>query len=335
MINRLKNLLDYVSKVKKVCGKNKILDLFFTQYCLRIPYSIYLNLGFYNKTLKGRKLYLYNTNPILFKYNPAESSTYHPDKRVLIQKTLPYMHRKMIANTDLSYSDFEKFIGSQSSYFYKPAFGDCGMGIKKLFVDRSKSLVSLYKEIIDLPEGLLEETITQHKELDILAPTLLQTLRITVFKHKDGPKILFACLKSSRNKDAYVDNAYAGGIFADIDIETGRISTNAFCTLSIQDKLSELDPLFFTDDGVPTHPITGTFLKGFKIPYFHEAIALVLKISSDVDFYERRILGFDVAITENGPELIEVNTCRPGLMIWQIAHKTEPLRAKFMQMLEE
>jgi hypothetical protein len=63
------------------------------------------------------------------------------------------------------------------------------------------------------------------------------------------------------------------------------------------------------------HPETGKTIQGFKIPYWEEMIELVEKASKVVS--EVGYIGWDVAITPNGPILIEGNTS-PGYKYYQI-----------------
>lgn len=63
---------------------------------------------------------------------------------------------------------------------------------------------------------------------------------------------------------------------------------------------------------------------------------MVLDVANNVNFYNRRLLGFDIAITENGPLIVEVNANRPGICeLYQIARKDMPLRESFEKMLED
>ena len=63
---------------------------------------------------------------------------------------------------------------------------------------------------------------------------------------------------------------------------------------------------------------------------------MVLEMANNIDFYNRRLLGFDIAISSNGPLIVEVNANRPGICeLFQIARKDTPLKAEFESMLED
>ena len=327
----------YVTAVKKISGKNKFIDILLSRIFLGTPYNFYLDFAFYNKSWKNRKKYIYEDDEYAFweRYNIKGESIKSTDKLDLLKKTVHYMNRKIISTTNLSFDEFKKFTQSLNSFFYKPSHGSGGEGIEKIVVDNS-SLLKLYDKIKSLPDGLLEETVIQHKDLDKLCPNLLQTIRFTVFMHKDGPKILFASIKSSISKNAIVDNAHGGGIYANIDLETGKIKTNAYRSFGSIEDLDVYGIDLYTDNGLEKHPITDTYFKGFQIPMFEDAKKLVIDMSNELDLYGHRLIGYDIAITSSGPLLIEANHLRPGISnVWQTACKDTPLKPVIEEMFKE
>jgi len=53
------------------------------------------------------------------------------------------------------------------------------------------------------------------------------------------------------------------------------------------------------------HPVTGVSFDGFVVPYWREAIELVS--NAQRHFKELRTLGWDVALTDGGPAILEAN----------------------------
>lgn len=327
---------EYSQLSKKLTGKSNTLDLILSRILLNVPFPEYFNLCFYNKGWKGRKNYLVEDWPYHSKYNPGVTPDSDDDKIDLLLKTKQYMKRKVITNQNLNFDEFEKFTDSLSSFFYKPACSYGGKGIQKFYISDFASISDLYKKVKDLPVGLLEETVVQSKKMDELCPNLLQTIRFTVFKHKNGPKILFATVKTSIYNNAIVDNATSGGVFANINLDTGKIQTNAFRFLNSAEDIENFGKKLFDENGLSVHPVTRTQFKGFQIPYFQEAKNLVIDIASKVNFYDRRLLGIDIALSEKGPDLIEVNTTLPGMThLWQVACKSTPVKPLLEEMLKE
>ena len=80
-----------------------------------------------------------------------------------------------------------------------------------------------------------------------------------------------------------------------IDMRTGRLKKEGYSSLS--------------DYGVKileSHPITGTVFENLEIPFFERAKSLTLDAARLVPGL--RIVGWDVAIGESGPVLIEGNS---------------------------
>ncbi len=333
--------LRYFSKISRIItNRNYFFDMFFTRVLLGYSYDFYLSCSLYNQPWIKRKDYIYDDTFYALKYNPGVTLDNHDDKTDLISKINPYLKRKVISTVGLSYEAFSDFIKGLSSYFYKPFDGDGGHGIKKIYVESSDDeyIKKLYDDLKVLPKGLLEETIIQHAELDRLNPNAVQTIRIMIFLHHDGPKIIFATLRTGLLADAFIDNACSGGGFANINLETGAIQTNAYSKLTSAMSIENMSDINIAclKDGLEKHPITGVTFKGFQIPYFEEAKSMVIEIAKTVNFYNRRLLAFDIAITNMGPSIVEVNTTRPGISgLWQTALKDTPLKTNFENMLAE
>lgn len=100
--------------------------------------------------------------------------------------------------------------------------------------------------------------------------------------------------------DAVVDNGGSGGIFADIDLETGTIFTRGF---------DEKGSVFLL------HPDSGICIPGFVIPRWREVVELAERLAAS--FPECKMTAWDFALTDSGWNLIEVN--HNGHLLMQIA----------------
>lgn len=311
-----------------ICGKSKVIDLILSRLIMKIPYNVYVDYCFYNKKWALRKDYIIDDFQYFIKYNPGVTRNNHDDKRDLVKKYLPYMHRKIILDTsDMNFLEFKKFVKDIDSFFYKPFDGDGGTGIQK-YICKNFETSNLYEIIKKLKPGLLEETIKQHKEMNRLNPEAVSTLRVTIFKHKNGPKIIFSTLRTSSKKGSVVDNAASGGCFANVDIEKGEVCRNAYSECIAFKTLTKECIPFLSSEGIESHPLTGVRFKGFKIPFYKEALEMVLEMSNNIDFYGRRLIGFDVAITNEGPVIVEVNANRPDITdLLQTACKDIPMKS--------
>lgn len=325
IICMVKNLFYHYSILKSISKKSKFFDLILSRLLINLPYDRYIDYCFYEKPWAGRKDYLYNELEYYLKYNPGVTRDNHDDKSDIMNKIQAYLKRKLLKTKNMSYDDFKLFVQDLDTFFYKPLDGDSGKGIEKIIVNENTE--NIFSYIKNKSDGILEETVIQHEDMDLLNPNLVQTIRFFVYVKKEGATIIFSSLRTSLKDNVCVDNAGAGGCFVNVDLSTGKIITNAYCETHALKK--EFDINLIMKDGISTHPVSGTTFKGFKIPFFDEAKQLVLDIANNVDFYGRKLLGFDIAISKNGPIVIEVNANRPDISLWQIPLKHIPLRPIF------
>ena len=149
------------------------------------------------------------------------------------------------------------------------------------------------------PQGLLlQPRLKTHAALALVGGELgLSTVRINTALLKTGPEVIFAFLKLMGSKGA-VDN-FAGGKFgnmlAAVDLATGTLpkvyGRGAGQTLLIGE--------------VEVHPVTGANVKGFKLPIWDEVVAFAKRAAATCA--ESPLLGADVAITDDGPMILEIN----------------------------
>ena len=165
---------------------------------------------------------------------------------------------------------------------------------RKQVESKSEELGEILSDVIQ-SEFLYQERIRQHPALDVLNPASLNTIRIDSFIDEEGNiHVLSGYIRMSLDNN-YVDNIGSGGCYVAIDIDNGRLM-----------KYSYTD---FKKDGVlrsTSHPVTGTVFEGFQLPYMHEIRDLVKKAA--VMIPGLRLIGWDVAISPEGPVLIEGNS---------------------------
>ncbi len=141
---------------------------------------------------------------------------------------------------------------------------------------------------------LIQEWISQHKDIAALNPTSVNTLRILSYRSKMEVLIIYSVIRIGRS-GSVIDNQCAGGISTTIDKE-GKLGKEAFGG--------------FSDDNI-TKTDTGITLEGYQLPSYDKAIEMVKRLHLKLPYFN--IIGWDVAIQEDGePVLIEFNTA-PGL----------------------
>ncbi len=199
--------------------------------------------------------------------------------------------------------------------FCKPADGEQGKGCLKLeaCAETDRCLVNnccvaadaLTALIAAGGELLVEAYVLQHETLVALHPGSVNTLRLWTMRRADGqPEYLQGIIRMGTG-GATVDNASQGGIFAGIRPD-GRLMEFGHS---------------FRRDAAPQmrhHPDTGVEFASVTLPFFTEATRLVCRAHAAIS-PQIFALAWDVAITPEGPLIIEINP-RGGIGTMQRAH---------------
>ncbi len=136
--------------------------------------------------------------------------------------------------------------------------------------------------------------VENHPELADLSSGALNTMRIyTARNERGGFEATHAVYRMAQGRDAVVDNFHAGGIAARVDLETGELGLATDMGLTRRSAWLE------------RHPLTGARISGRRLPYWKEAVELARR--AHAAFADQAIVGWDVALLVDGPQLIEGN----------------------------
>lgn len=251
------------------------------------------------------------SNAISKKYDKNE---FHRD--ILLNKELSCYHfseffrRPWCISREKTFEEFKEIFAECSKVVYKPLDGNGGLGIK-VYDITGERIKEVYFEIQTLSRGVVEGFVIQHPDMASLAPSSVNTVRIVTICDGKSTELAYVAMRVGSGKSV-VDNFTDGGMVVGVDMETGKVVTPG-CTIS----------------GVPfeDHPETGTHFRGFQIPYYKEAIELAKEAGKTITGY----IGWDVAITVDGPVLIEANIM-PGNRILQMPYV--PDRIGRMEVME-
>lgn len=265
----------------------------------------YFYFRFYELTAEERRSYAGTGYMYEFqkKMNPADSRSLLHDKRVFLEK-----YKSFIRHDHASLAEIEAFpaVGSRildnssGRVVLKDAEGQCGNGIVVMNA-KELSANTLADQLRKTGNNLVEEYIVQHDRLQELAPAGLNTVRIVTQLLEDD-SVVMVTARLRMTVDANVDNLAAGNIAAPIDLNTGKIngpSVYSDITKGIEDR----------------HPTSGLVIEGFQIPYWPETLEMIQDAARAHG--QNRSIGWDIAITNQGPELLEGNHdwCK---LLWQL-----------------
>lgn len=163
------------------------------------------------------------------------------------------------------------------------------------FFDRLRSDITNRQPREDSCTGyLLQEYVKCHPSMNPLGGRALNTVRIATLKDARGAVHLdFAMVRIAR-PDAVTDNLHRGGVVAGIELSTGRINDVTYG--------------YETDEGpwVERKPKdVGSLFPDRKVPQWGRMVETVIKFHAVLEGV--RSIGWDVALSEHGPVVIEGN----------------------------
>ncbi len=300
--DKLNKMLDVV---KEKSGHSKIRTFCSMAWCgLRYGagYYDYVMFGFYQMNGKQRNTYLTRVRnkkvcELMNDYSFAEE---FDDKLRFNERFAKYLHRRTLNGEACSQEEFDAFLQGQVSFFAKPNHGACGNGIEKLNISDFSDSKEILAHIREKKLVILEEVLTQHADMARLHPQSVNSIRIVTDLVDDTVHIAYVMVKMGRGGGC-CDNTGQGGIICRVDETTGKIRSVA------------TDDYFNVFD---KHPDTDIALVGYQLPMIPEAIALVKEAATVIP--QMRHIGWDVAITPDGPAIIEGNEY-PGTDLCQLA----------------
>ena len=229
---------------------------------------------------------------------------------VIGRDTEAHPHRGIFPHLTTAEAVLDAIPAWPDEVFVKPADGWRGDGIlgpertpSGWSVDaRNLADAELAALLIDRATGaglLVQERLTSSSELHPIGGHLgMGTVRVNTALTDDGPEIVFSFAKIMGSR-CLVDN-FSGGKFgnmlAQVDIESGRLKRVFGRKPDQRHLMAE----------VQRHPLTNTPLSGFQLPLWPEVVWLAKRVSQA--FPEAPLIGSDIAITPDGPKVIEVQS---------------------------
>ncbi len=254
-----------------------------------IGYTDYFKGNYINLTEEEKKNYVTSKNYInVLRYlNPKEYRVLTFNKLVFNKIFKDYLKRDFIDIRTAKEEDIERFIKNKKYIFAKPITDFGGHGITKIETNKIKSIKSLKKQLLSKKQYLIENELKQHKVLNEINPDCVSSFRIITLYNKGKVYTFDNVLRIGLDSDPALA-CFDGDI---------RINEDGTPASGMWD-----------DNGTlySTHPLTGYEMKDFtKLPYAKEAVEMVKEAAMLVP--ELRYIGWDVAITDKGPAIIEGN----------------------------
>ncbi|MFO0990696.1 MAG: sugar-transfer associated ATP-grasp domain-containing protein [Hyphomicrobiales bacterium] len=189
--------------------------------------------------------------------------------------------------------------------FFKPARGRGGTGAEVWRYRGDGSYCRTNGEIAsesELQERLrgknetyiVQPRLTNHAAiLDLSIGTLATVRMLTILDEYEKPVATHAVFRMAVGDNLVVDNFHAGGIAAKIDMKTGVLGRATDIGLRAERGWCD------------RHPDTGGQIVGRCLPFWRETVEAAEK--GHAAFPGRVLIGWDIAITDDGPVLVEGN----------------------------
>ncbi len=292
---KFNHFLNYAHKETGRTRISLLADMLGSVYTYNISLLEYFQFRFYKNDRELRQTwagtgYMYEYQLVM---NPKKERVILDDKRLFYREYRDYIKHRVASLTELKEDPqlADALLQNPSGKLVlKVHDGKCG---KQVVVKETSELqkTGLIESMEKDGYDVAEEFIRQHPAIQQLSPAAVNTVRIFTQLDARGDMEILGCrLRISINKP--VDNLAAGNIAAPIDPESGIISGPAV--------YSDIDK-----PGEVLHPVTGVEIPGFQIPFWKETIAFVNGAAKLHP--QNRSIGWDIAMTPEGPDLIEGN----------------------------
>jgi hypothetical protein len=190
-------------------------------------------------------------------------------------------------------------------YFIKNAIIESGSGVVPFHIKNNEILLDevriAEKEFLErFSQGIwiVQPRFFSHAKIKTFNESALNTTRIYTMNVGTEIKVLGG-FQAFATDNAKIDSWQYGSVYVGLDIEKGTLSKYGLTNLS--DKREGL---------LEKHPNSQLVFENYELPYLREAADLCLKAHEFL--YGFFIIGWDVAITDDGPVIVEANE-KPGI----------------------
>ena len=178
----------------------------------------------------------------------------------------------------------------------KPIEGCHGQDVIKVVRSDNNILIHTNKTEVRLKDfelsemSIAQEYVHQNSNIEQIYRSSINTIRMHTLLTKSNDVLILGSYMRFGMGGNIVDNVGAGGVMVGIKPESGKLGDVGY------DHIAEK---YFE------HPDTKFRFSGFSVPYWEEIKKLAIHIQASTFFY--KFLGMDIAVSQNGPVLIELN----------------------------
>ena len=256
---------------------------FMGEYLFHGAYLLdYIQYGFYWKNRRERDRYVVHGKLLeMMKICNSPAHRYIFDQKPEFDKAFQeFLQRDFLNMPDATEEDFRNFISGKEHFFTKQPDGMFGTGVEKVYVKDITNVKRTFQEY-KKKKYLLEETLTQCKEMAEFNDTSINTLRIVTIRKADGNAEVIGGLVRVGRKGRIADNFHHMGIAAFLD-PCGIVSATG------------IDKNY---DRHIVHPDSRKKIVGFSVPVWDKVVDTVCRAAQVVP--DVRYIGWEVVITDD------------------------------------
>jgi hypothetical protein len=256
-----------------------------------IGYQEYRGYNFAGKPANLRRTFMTMNHNVALTREMCDRSLYplFDDKLEFLKRYSAFAGRDWLDVREAGAEGVAAFCAAHPVIFAKPSDSFGGQGIERFVTADIDDMAAFFARLVENRQFLLEEAITQHPKMDELCSDTINTLRMCTVMVDGAPRHVYTIVRMGLGGSC-VDNATSGGIYTWVDPD-GVLRYPCF---------SDKTGFHYTE-----HPTTGLVFEGFQIPLYRECVEFALRVAE----VEPRMgyVGWDVAITPDGPVLVEAN----------------------------
>lgn len=274
--------------------------------CKEYLYVDYPNLS---RTQKESLLFLKDYLNMCFRINPFANLAVLRDKGTVIERLPQYLGRACFDTRKHSEEELSEFLQTHIDIYAKKNFSPAGIGMR-VFRDLSTpaKVYSALRQCQNEKLEIIEAFIKQHPLLNTLYSEAISTIRIHTLRTKAGIEVVFAP-EITIPVDGERDSIHSdkGKYIIEIDVNNGQLG-------EVADFVKERLTDFTSEERV--HRNTKIPFAEITIPKWGEVLDMVKTAAQAIP--ELSYIGWDVAISERGPVIIEGNAISGELIAYQI-----------------
>ena len=297
LVYRVRNLnagsvVERAREVSRQFGKpvaTVVADMYWQAAVHKVGFQDYVDYDFAMLTRAERKTFMTHpiSNAISQKYDHPDYRHLFHDKFAFVREFSDLLGRDWMMLDAGNADELAAFMATHPTIITKRQTGQAGSAITRYTIDDVDDAAAFHRGLLERGELLIEENIVQHPDLAAVCPGTVNSTRIAAFFDGEKTHILAMAQKFGRGQAA--DQMDFGGFYTMLD-EHGKAMGDGY------DSHGHV---------WERHPDTGFPIAEFRLPMLEEALDLIDRAARVVP--QVQYVGWDGAITEKGPVLIEGN----------------------------